>query len=86
MTRKEILDIINQIIEEEHGKAVEENQLLKECDIDSFGYAVLLVGLEGTIEEQTGIKVFGPKVLSEINPAGMRVSELLDMIEETLCI
>lgn len=86
MTRTEILSIINEIIEEEHGIAVNEDNILSDCIIDSFGYAVLFVGLEGQIEDKTGTKVFGPKVLSEINPNKIKVSKLLDMIEEKLCI
>lgn len=86
MTRKEILDIINEIIEEEHGEIVCEDNVLADCGIDSFGYALLFVGLEGTIEEQTGVKVFGPKVLNEVNPSKITVKELLDMIEENLCM
>lgn len=86
MTRTEILNVINEIIEEEHGVKVCEESILADCGIDSFGYALLFVGLEGTIEEQTGVKVFGPKVFSEINPSKVTVKELLDMIEEKLCI
>lgn len=86
MTRTEILDVINEIIEEEHGIVVDEENILSDCAIDSFGYAVLFVGLEGQIEEKTGIKVFGKDVFKEINPNNIRVSKLLDMIEEKLCI
>ena len=86
MTRADILNVINEIIEEEHGVAVSESNTLADCGIDSFGYAILFVGLEGVIEDQTGIKVFGPKVLSELNPSEVTVKELLDMIEEKLCI
>ena len=86
MTRTEILNVINEIIEEEHGEVVCESNTLSDCGIDSFGYAILFVGLEGAIEDQTGIKVFGPKVLSEINPSKVTVKALLDMIEEKLCM
>lgn len=86
MTRTEILNVINEIIEEEHGEIVCEDNVLADCGIDSFGYALLFVGLEGTIEEQTGVKVFGPKVLNEVNPSKITVKELLDMIEENLCM
>ena len=86
MTRADILNVINEIIEEEHGEIVCESNTLADCGIDSFGYAILFVGLEGAIEDRTGIKVFGPKVLSEINPSEVTVKELLDMIEKKLCI
>lgn len=86
MNRQEVLYIINEIIEEEHGSAVTEDSILIECGIDSFGYALLFVGLEGQIEEKTGIKVFDKDVVKDINPNNLKVSELLDMIEEKLCI
>ena len=86
MNRQEILNIMNEIIEEEHGVPVEELNMLSDCAIDSFGYAVLFVGLDGQIEQKTGIKVFDNKVLKTINPNNVQVSELLDMIEVKLCI
>ena len=86
MTRKEILATINEIIEEEHGTAVTEDSNLLDCGIDSFGYAMLFVGLEAKILEVTNIKVFDQKVLSELKVAELTVKQLLDMIEETLCI
>lgn len=45
MDRKEILKYINKIIEEEHGKELKENNLLADCGIDSFGYAILFTEL-----------------------------------------
>lgn len=86
MTRADILNVINDIIEEEHGIAVSEDNILSDCIIDSFGYALLFVGLEGQIEEKTGIKVFDKDVVKDINPNNIRVSKLLDMIEEKLCM
>lgn len=86
MNRQEVLYIINEIIEEEHGSAVTEDSTLIECGIDSFGYALLFVGLEGQVEEKTGIRVFDKDTLKDINPNSLKVSELLDMVEEKLCM
>ena len=86
MNRQEVLYIINEIIEEEHGKAVEENQLLKECDIDSFGYAMLFVGLEAKVLESTGVKVFEPEILSNLKSSDMLVKDLVDLVEAKLCM
>ena len=36
-SRVEILEDINRIISEEHGKAVTEDSLLTDCELDSFG-------------------------------------------------
>ena len=86
MNRKEILDIINEIIEEEHGVLVEEANMISDCAIDSFGYAILFVSLDGQIEQKTGTKVLDNEVLKTINPNNVRVYELIDMIEAKLCI
>ena len=39
MKRVEIKDFVNNVIEREHGKEIEENDLFTQCQIDSFGYA-----------------------------------------------
>ena len=55
--RKEILEFINKIIEEEHGNPVTEDSLLTDSEIDSFGYAMfwLSVNQKYGIEEIKGI-------------------------------
>lgn len=86
MTRKEIQDIINNIIVEEHGKALEECDLLTDCGIDSFGYAMLWLGLVAEIQSITGIEVFNKEELKQISYDGLTVGVLIDMIEAKLCI
>ena len=86
MNREDILGIINEIIVEEHGKEVTEEQYLHECDIDSFGYAMLFVGIEAQVLNSGGKKVFTDKVFGGINPSKILVKELIDIIEEQLCL
>ena len=86
MNREDILGIINEIIVEEHGKEVTEEQYLHECDIDSFGYAMLFLDLDAQILKNTSKKVFTDKVFGEINPSEILVKELIDIIEEQLCL
>ena len=86
MNREDILGIINEIIVEEHGKEVTEEQYLHECDIDSFGYAMLFVGIEAQVLNSIGKKVFTDKVFGGINPSKILVKELIDIIEERLCL
>lgn len=86
MNREDILGIINEIIVEEHGKEVTEEQYLHECDIDSFGYAMLFVGIEAQVLNSSGKKVFTDKVFGGINPSKILVKELIDIIEEQLCL
>ena len=45
-TREEILEVINEIIEENHGTAVTEDTIVKDFDIDSFGFAVFFLELD----------------------------------------
>lgn len=86
MNRQDILYIINEIIEEEHGSAVTEDSTLIECGIDSFGYALLFVGIESQVLNCSGKKVFTDKVFGNINPSEISVKELIDIIEERLCL
>lgn len=86
MTREKILNIINEIILEEHGKELIEDNYLHECDIDSFGYIMLFTGIEAQVLKDTGKKIFTNKVFSEINPSEISVKELIDIIEERLCL
>ena len=86
MTRKEILVAINEIIEEEHGSVVTEDSRLIECGLDSFGYAMLFVGLEAKVLESTGVKVFEPEILSNLKSSDMLVKDLVDLVEAKLCM
>lgn len=75
MNRQEILEFINEIIVEEHGNAVTEEQLLVECGIDSFGYAILWISINQKygIDEVKGID-------SKINYSTLLVSDVIDYI------
>jgi acyl carrier protein len=86
MTRIEILNIINEIIEEEHGNKLEEDQLLTECGIDSFGYAMLWLGLVAKVQERTGITVLSKDELKQISYDGLTVKNVIDMVESKLCM
>lgn len=86
MNREDILGIINEIVVEEHGKEVTEQQYLHECNIDSFGYAMLFVGIESQVLNSSGKKVFTDKVFGDIKPSEISVKELIDIIEKQLCL
>ena len=55
--RKEVLEFINKIIEDEHGNSITEDSLLTDSEIDSFGYAMfwLSINQKYGIEEIKGI-------------------------------
>lgn len=83
MTRKEILDKINQIIEEEHGREVTEESLLTDCEIDSFGYALLWLGLENDIvKTPEDVKIFSREYTDSIDYGVYKVGEIVDKLEE----
>lgn len=48
MDRIKILDYLNKVIEEEHGIKINEDNLLVDCNIDSFGYAIFWCSVEDT--------------------------------------
>lgn len=87
MTRKEILDKINQIIEEEHGVEVTEESLLTDCDIDSFGYALLWLGLENDIvKTPEDVKIFSREYTDSIDYSVYKVCEIVDKLEEAASV
>ena len=75
MNRQDILEFINEIILEEHGNVVTEDQLLIECNIDSFGYAILWISINQKydIEEVKGTD-------SKIDYNTLLVSDVIDYI------
>ena len=46
MTKKEVLDFINEAIEEEKGRAVGMDDMFMDCELDSLGVVLTLVVLE----------------------------------------
>lgn len=46
MTRESLLEEINELLEEEHGNAISEEQALVESEIDSFGLTMVLVAID----------------------------------------
>ena len=79
MNRQDILEFINTVIEEEHGNAVTEEQLLTECGIDSFGYAILWT----SIEAKYGVG-FSKEESNNIDYKTLTVRNMLDMIENKI--
>ena len=64
---------------EEHGNAVTEEQLLIECGIDSFGYAILWT----SIEAKYGV-VFSKEESNNIDYTTLTVRNMLDMVENKI--
>lgn len=76
MTRTEILNVINKIIENEHGKQLTEEQLLIDCGIDSFGYAIFWCELESVYEVELAKNV----MKQDYNE--LTVAKVIDMVVE----
>ena len=79
MNRQEILEFINNIIEEEHGNRLTEEQMLIESELDSFGYAVLWTSAEYSI----GVK-FTAEELNKVDHKTLTVKDMIDMFKEKL--
>lgn len=79
MLRKEVLDCINKIIEDEHGTTVlEEDDYLIDADIDSFGILTVLLELD---------KVYDAFPKSETSAkylVKIKVKDLIDVVERKL--
>lgn len=75
MNRQDILEFINEIIVEEHGNTVTEEQLLVECGIDSFGYAIFWTTLEAKYSVE-----LAKHVDKNVDYTTLTVSNVIDMI------
>lgn len=84
LSREHILAELNKIIEEEHGKAVTEDSLLIDCDIDSFGYAILWLEINNNICQSTeeGIILINHDYVNCIDYSTYKVNTLIDKILE----
>lgn len=74
MTREEIYEIIKQLVEEEHGNIDSEDQLLKDVGIDSFGSAMLWLGVE-ELCKITIVKEYKPDYST------FTIKDMIDLIE-----
>lgn len=77
--------MINTIVEEEHGVRLTESSLLTECNIDSFGYAMLWLGIESKLEEVCGIeRLLGKEYVDWLDYETFTVKQLINDIENRL--
>jgi acyl carrier protein len=81
MNRSEILEFINEVILEEYGTAVSEDNLLTDCGIDSFGYAILWTSVEAKYECK-----LSKEVMSAVDYDKLTIKDMIDMIVGTKCI
>mgnify|MGYP000182763278 CR=1 FL=1 len=73
----EIIEKVNEILVSENAKALEdENQLLTESELDSFGYAILWIELN---EEY---KCFSVEYVNEIDYETYTLKDLIKRIED----
>lgn len=77
MNRKEYLDFINNILVTENAKAIAEDNLLTDSELDSFGYAVLFI----TLEADLNLNCFEKEYLNSIDYKTYTMKDLLDRIE-----
>lgn len=78
MTRIEYFDFINKVLVTENAKAIKEDELLKDSNLDSFGYAILFI----TLQEDLNINCFEKEYLNSINYETFKMKDLLDRIQQ----
>lgn len=77
MNRKEYLDFINDVLVTENAKAIAEDNLLTDSELDSFGYAVLFI----TLEADLNLNCFEKEYLNSIDYKTYTMKDLLNRIE-----
>lgn len=75
MNRYEILKVINEIIEEEHGTIVTEDSMLVDAQIDSFATVMLFLGLDEKFE------AFPKDKFEKLEFSGLTIKDIIDIIE-----
>ena len=73
--RADNLEFINKILTTENAKAIKEEDLLTNSELDSFGYAILFIELD----EKFGS--FDKEYLNNIDYKTYTMKDLLDRIE-----
>ena len=84
LTRQDVLDIINKIIEEELGEPLTEDQLLIDCNIDSFGYSMVWLGLNEKFTAYLLEPPFPGSIVDDLDYEKLKVSWIIDKIEKDL--
>ena len=77
MKRNEYFDFINKVLVTENAKAIKEDNLLTDSELDSFGYAVLFI----TLEADLNLNCFEKEYLNSIDYKTYTMKDLLDRIE-----
>lgn len=77
MNGKEYFNFINKVLVTENAKAIEEDNLLTDSELDSFGYAVLFI----TLEADLNLNCFEKEYLNSIDYKTYTMKDLLDRIE-----
>ena len=77
MNREEYFNFINKVLVTENAKAIEEDNLLTDSELDSFGYAVLFI----TLEADLNLNCFEKEYLNSIDYKTYTMKDLLDRIE-----
>lgn len=78
MTRIEYFDFINKVLVTENAKAIKEDELLKDSNLDSFGYAILFI----TLQEDLNLNCFEKEYLNSIDYETFKMKDLLDRIQQ----
>ena len=77
MNRDKYFDFINKVLVTENAKAIKEDNLLTDSELDSFGYAVLFI----TLEADLNLNCFEKEYLTSIDYKTYTMKDLLDRIE-----
>ena len=75
--RNEYFDFINKVLVTENAKAIKEDNLLTDSELDSFGYAVLFI----TLEADLNLNCVEKEYLNSIDYKTYTMKDLLDRIE-----
>lgn len=78
MNREKILSYINEVIIDEEGKPVTEDNLLIDSEADSFGISMILISIDDRFN------IWTQEEMEAMDVTTLTVKEILDKVEATL--
>lgn len=79
MSREDILQFINEIIEQEHGNIVSEESSLLDAELDSFGTLMLFAELDNKFSG-----AFPKNTFKVMDMYDLEISAIIDIIERRI--
>ena len=84
MSKQAILDQLNELIEEEHGKPVTINSMFMDSELDSLGVMLVILGLETDYPIFKDLPDDAEDAIKWLDPANLTVRDLVQKCRSSI--